>query len=57
MKKIKGIKLTPKVEKRLKDAEEDYQKLLREIMPFVKEKKSKPHPTYGKWTSSRIEGA
>ncbi|MEW6658653.1 MAG: hypothetical protein AB1424_08320 [Thermodesulfobacteriota bacterium] len=57
MKTLKGIKITPAAKKRLKTAEENYKKILQEIMPYIKKRKFKSYSTYGKWVSSRIEGA
>lgn len=57
MKRTKGVKTAPKAKGRFKDAEKDYQKMLEEILPFVKQRKTKPRPSYGKWTSSRVDGA
>ncbi|MGD0971360.1 MAG: hypothetical protein ABSA04_08175 [Desulfobaccales bacterium] len=55
MKKQGGIKITTKVKRRFKDAEKDYRKLLEEIMPFVKEKKTKPSQPSSRWVSSRLD--
>lgn len=57
MKKTKAIEVAPETQRRLKDAEKDYLKIIEEIMPFVKEKKSKRRLTNGKWISSRMDGA
>ena len=53
----KVIEINPETKKRLQDAEQNYQKILQEITPFLRKRKIKSHSTYGKWKSSCIEGA
>lgn len=57
MKKLKDTQTTTEFNGRFKEAEKDYQKIMQEILPFVKAKKAKSPYTDGKWVSSRIHGA
>lgn len=55
MKKKKISKLSPHEKKRIEEAEKSYQKMWKEIKPFIKERKIKQYSTTGEWKISSYE--
>lgn len=49
MKNIVMKEVSPEEEKKLEEAEENYQKIMEEIKPFIKKDKLKRNSTTGKW--------
>lgn len=48
-------KLPFQEKKKIRNAEKDYQKILREIKPFIKVRELKQHSTTGKWKALSSE--
>ncbi len=55
MEKIDISKLSLQEKKKIRDAEKDCQKILKEIKPFIKVRKLRQHSTAGKWKASSSE--
>lgn len=55
MKNMEISKISFQERKKIEEAKKDYQRMLEEIKPFIKERKIKQYSTTGEWKISSYE--